>query len=113
MKTSVDLTLITYEWNLIKETYYRSCKQFFCLIFFYAVAICLSAAGQIAYQTIFCYLSGGRTNSLKWSQMLFVRLLLYKISKLFDPLPLCNTLLHYMDNMDNAVSKPVPIIGFV
>ena len=43
-----------------------------------AVAIC-PAAGQIAFQTIFCYLSGRRTNSLKWSEMLFVRLLMNKI----------------------------------
>ena len=43
-----------------------------------AVAIC-PAAEQIAFQTIFCYLSGGRTNSLKWSEILFVRLLIYKI----------------------------------
>ena len=33
-------------------------------IFVNAVAIC-PAAGQIAFETFFCYLSGGRTNSLK------------------------------------------------
>ena len=43
-----------------------------------AVAIC-PAAGQIAFETFFCYLSGRRTNSLKWSEMLFVRLLINKI----------------------------------
>ena len=48
------------------------------IIYFYAVAIC-PAAGQIAFETFFCYLSGRRTNSLKWSEMLFVRLLINKI----------------------------------
>ena len=33
----------------------------------YAVAIC-PVAGQIAFQTIFCYLSVRRTNSRKWSK---------------------------------------------
>ena len=53
-----------------------------CIIVF-AVAIC-PAAGQIAFETFFCYLSGGRTNSLKWYQMLFVRLPINRIWKLFD-----------------------------
>ena len=45
---------------------------------FLYLSIC-PAAGQIAFETFFCYLSGRRTNSLKWSEMLFVRLLINKI----------------------------------
>ena len=33
----------------------------------------MEAAGQIAFETILGYLSGRRTNSKKWSDMLFVR----------------------------------------
>ena len=33
----------------------------------------LEAAGQIAFETNLGYLSGGQTNSKKWSEMLFVR----------------------------------------
>ena len=33
----------------------------------------IEAAGQIAFDTILGYLSGRRTNSKKWSEILFVR----------------------------------------
>ena len=59
---------------------------------FFALAIC-PAAGQIAFETFFCYLSGRRTNSLKWYQMPFVRLPIYKTWKLFHQLPSCNSTL--------------------
>ena len=71
------------------------------------MAIC-PAAGQIAFETFFCYLSGGRTNSLKWYQMLFVRLPRNRIWKLFDwPCSCCHVIVLYC----NLMGYPSNLVG--